>query len=76
MKILLINGGKAFAHSRGETQQYPARGRHGDPRSAPREIRETVIEQGYDSAAEVDKICGPTPSSIRCPAGGWEHPGV
>lgn len=56
MKILLINGGKAFAHSRGELNNTLHAAAVETLGQLGHEIRETVIEQGYDSAAEVDKI--------------------
>ncbi|WP_110651287.1 NAD(P)H-dependent oxidoreductase [Salinicola peritrichatus] len=53
MKILLINGGKPFAHSGGELNNTL----HGVARETlselGHELRETVIEQGYDVDAEV-----------------------
>lgn len=53
MKILLINGGKAFAHSGGELNNTL----HGVAVSTLQEmgyqIRETVIDQGYDLKEEV-----------------------
>lgn len=53
MKILLINGGKAFAHSGGELNNTL----HGVAVSTLKEmgyeIRETVIDQGYDLETEV-----------------------
>lgn len=53
MKILLINGGKPFAHSSGELNNTL----HGIAWHTlielGHELRETVIEQGYDIDAEV-----------------------
>ena len=53
MKVLLINGGKAFAHSGGELNNTL----HGVAVSALQEmgyeVRETVIDQGYDLDTEV-----------------------
>ncbi|GHB15062.1 NAD(P)H-dependent oxidoreductase [Salinicola rhizosphaerae] len=53
MKFLLINGGKPFAHSHGELNNTL----HGLARDTlaglGHEVRETVIEDGYDIDAEV-----------------------
>lgn len=55
MKILLIDGGQAFAHSGGQLNHTL----HGVARETltalGHEIQETVIESGYDTAQEVDK---------------------
>ena len=56
MKILLINGGKAFAHSGGELNNTL----HGVAVSTLKEmgyeIRETVIDQDYDLETEVQNF--------------------
>ena len=56
MKILLINGGKAFAHSGGELNNTL----HGVAVSTLTEmgyeIRETMIDQGYDLETEVQNF--------------------
>ncbi|QJQ95132.1 MULTISPECIES: NAD(P)H-dependent oxidoreductase [Halomonadaceae] len=55
MRILLINGGKAFAHSGGELNNTL----HGVALETlselGHEVRETVIERGYDAEAEVQR---------------------
>lgn len=53
MKILLINGGKAFAHSGGELNNTLHSVAVRTLNELGYELRETVIDQGYDLDAEV-----------------------
>lgn len=53
MKIFLINGGKAFAHSGGELNNTLHGVAVDTLREMGCEIRETVIDQGYDLETEV-----------------------
>ncbi|MGO2240712.1 MAG: NAD(P)H-dependent oxidoreductase [Halomonas sp.] len=53
MKILLINGGKAFAHSGGELNNTLQSVAVSTLQTLGHEVRETVIDQGYDVDAEV-----------------------
>ena len=53
MKILLINGGKAFAHSGGELNNTLHAVAVDTLKELGHEVRETVIEQGYEVATEV-----------------------
>ncbi|WP_311063227.1 NAD(P)H-dependent oxidoreductase [Halomonas sp. DWK9] len=55
MKILLINGGKAFAHSGGELNNTLHAVAVDTLKELGHEVRETVIEQGYEVATEVQK---------------------
>ncbi|CAM3666302.1 MULTISPECIES: NAD(P)H-dependent oxidoreductase [Halomonas] len=53
MKILLINGGKAFAHSGGELNNTLQSVAVSTLQALGHEVRETVIDQGYNADAEV-----------------------
>lgn len=55
MKILLINGGKPFAHSGGELNNTFHAVAVERLTELGHEIRETVIESGYDAQTEVQK---------------------
>ena len=56
MKILLINGGKAFAHSGGELNNTLHAVAVDTLKELGHEVRETVIEQGYEVATEVQNF--------------------
>ena len=56
MKILLINGGKPFAHSGGELNNTLHDVAWRTLAEQGHEVRETVIEQGYEVEAEVEKF--------------------
>ncbi|MBE0462986.1 MAG: NAD(P)H-dependent oxidoreductase [Halomonadaceae bacterium] len=56
MKILLINGGKPFAHSGGELNNTLHDVAWSTLAEQGHEVRETVIEQGYEVEAEVEKF--------------------
>ncbi|RUR39313.1 NAD(P)H-dependent oxidoreductase [Vreelandella populi] len=56
MKILLINGGKPFAHSGGELNNTLHDVARRTLAEQGHEVRETVIEQGYKVEAEVEKF--------------------
>lgn len=53
MKILLINGGKPFAHSGGELNNTFHEVAVEQLRELGHQVHETIIEQGYDVDAEV-----------------------
>lgn len=53
MNVLLINGGKAFAHSGGELNNTLHDVAVETLKELNHSVRETVIEQGYDADAEV-----------------------
>lgn len=55
MKILLINGAKAFAHSGGELNNTLHNVALETLKELGHDVRETVIEQGYTLDAEVQK---------------------
>jgi modulator of drug activity B len=55
MKILLINGGKAFAHSNGELNATLHELARGELAELGHEVRETVIVDGFDAKVEVEK---------------------
>jgi modulator of drug activity B len=55
MKILLINGGKSFAHSAGRYNDTLHNLAVGHLSELGHTIQETVIESGYDVKAEVQK---------------------
>ncbi|WP_411706026.1 NAD(P)H-dependent oxidoreductase [Edaphovirga cremea] len=55
-KILIINGGKAFAHSKGELNSTLTDIAASFLRDNGHEIRETQVDQGYDIAAEVESF--------------------
>lgn len=56
MKILLLNGGKAFAHSGGRLNDTLHEAARGLLSELGHEVRETRIESGYSPAEEVGKI--------------------
>ncbi|MGM0856267.1 MAG: NAD(P)H-dependent oxidoreductase [Pseudomonadota bacterium] len=55
MKILLVNGAKAFAHSGGELNNTLHNVALETLKELGHDVRETVIEQGYTLDAEVQK---------------------
>lgn len=55
-KILIINGGKAFAHSKGALNSTLTDIAASFLRDNGHEIRETQVDQGYDIAAEVESF--------------------
>ena len=56
MKILLINGGKKFAHSDGRLNQTLHDLAYEKLAKMGHEVKQTVIDQGYDIEAEVEKF--------------------
>ncbi|WP_040242877.1 NAD(P)H-dependent oxidoreductase [Chromohalobacter japonicus] len=56
MKILLINGAKAFAHSGGRYNDTLHDVARGELAEMGHEIRETRVDDGYDTDAEVEKF--------------------
>lgn len=56
MKILLLNGGKAFAHSGGRLNDTLHEAARGLLSELGHEVRETRIESGYSPEEEVSKI--------------------
>ncbi|WP_251975709.1 NAD(P)H-dependent oxidoreductase [Salinicola avicenniae] len=56
MKFLLINGGKPFAHSNGELNNTLHELARDTLASLGHDVRETVVEQGYDVEAEVQSF--------------------
>lgn len=58
MKVLLIDGGQAFAHSGGRLNHTLHDVARSTLTSLGHEVEETVIENGYDIAEEVEKQLG------------------
>ncbi|KEA45484.1 NADPH quinone reductase MdaB [Campylobacter mucosalis] len=56
MKILLINGGKKFANAEGRLNQTLHDVAKSELTSMGYDIKETIIDSGYDIEAEVDKF--------------------
>ncbi len=56
MNILLLNGGKAFAHSHGELNRTLHETARITLAAMGHQVRETVIDQGYDIEAEVENF--------------------
>lgn len=56
MNLLLINGGKAFGHSQGKLNHSLHTLAQQTLASLGHRTQETVIENGYDAPAEVEKI--------------------
>ena len=56
MNLLLINGGKAFGHSQGKLNHSLHTLAQQTLASLGHRTQETVIENGYDTPAEVEKI--------------------
>lgn len=55
-KILIINAGKAFAHSKGELNATLTDVAASFLRDGEHEVRVTAVDQGYDIAAEVESF--------------------
>ncbi|TVU70130.1 MULTISPECIES: NAD(P)H-dependent oxidoreductase [Cobetia] len=55
MNILLINGGKAYAHSNGELNATLHELARGELAELGHTVKETVIEQGFEAKEEVEK---------------------
>lgn len=55
-KILLLNGGKAFAHSAGQYNATLHQAANETLTAAGFEVRTTEIDAGYDVQQEVEKI--------------------
>ena len=55
MNLLLINGGKAFGHSQGKLNHSLHTLAQQTLASLGHRTQETVIENGYDAQAEVEK---------------------
>lgn len=70
MNILLIDGGKAFAHSAGRLNHTLHQVARDTLSALGHHVRETVIDDGYDIHQEVEKFQWMMRSSGRCPVGG------
>ena len=67
MNILLIDGGKAFAHSAGRLNHTLHQVARDTLSALDHHVRETVIDDGYDIHQDSS---GWMRSSGRCPVGG------
>ena len=56
MNILLLDGGKAFAHSHGKLNHTLHQTARDTLAAMGHSLRETVIDEGYDTAAEVENF--------------------
>ena len=56
MNILLLNGGKAFGHSHGELNNTLHKKAKEVLIALGHNVKETVIDAGYDVEAEIEKI--------------------
>ena len=56
MNILLLNGGKHFGHSAGRLNQTLHQTAKDVLTANGHQIKETVIDEGYDIKAEIEKI--------------------
>ena len=72
MKILLLDGGKAFGHSGGRLNHTLHQTAKETLTANGHAIRETVIDGGYDIAAEIDKFLWMDAVIWQMP-GWWMH---
>lgn len=56
MNILLLNGGKAFAHSHGKLNHTLHETARTTLTAMGHQVRETIINQGYDTTTEVENF--------------------
>ena len=56
MNILLLNGGKAFAHSHGKLNHTLHETARITLTAMGHQVRETIIDQGYDTTTEVENF--------------------
>ena len=75
MNILLIDGGQAFRFTEGRLNHTLHQTARETLTALGHTVKETVIEQGYDTVAEWRNGCGWMQLSGRCPAGGWASRG-
>lgn len=73
--ILIINGAKEFAHSKGQLNDTLTEVADGFLRDAGHDVKVVRADSDYDVKAEVQNFLGPTWLSGRCRAGGWAHRG-
>ena len=57
MNILLLDGGKDFGHSHGELNHTLHKKAKEVLTALGHNVKETVIDAGYDVEAEIEKIC-------------------